>query len=61
MNFDNLGKLLPDFYTAIGQTLIMVGVSVSVSVVVGGLLGIWLFTSGRGQIFEHASDRKSVV
>lgn len=60
MNFDNLGKLLPDFYTAIGQTLIMVGVSVSVSVVVGGLLGIWLFTSGRGQIFEHASINRTL-
>lgn len=53
MNTDNLVKLLPEFQKAILETLLMVGVSASVSVVLGGLLGIWLFTSARGQIFAQ--------
>lgn len=53
MNFDNVKKLLPDFYQAIGETLIMVGVSAAVSVLIGTLLGVWLFTSGFGQIFAN--------
>lgn len=53
MNTDNLIKLLPEFQKAILETLLMVGVSAAVSVLIGGLLGIWLFTSARGQIFER--------
>lgn len=49
----NLHKLQPEFIKAIGETLVMVGVSAAVSIVIGGLLGIWLFTSGRGQIFSN--------
>lgn len=49
----NLQKLQPEFFKAIGETLLMVGLSASVSIVIGGLLGIWLFTSGRGQIFAN--------
>lgn len=59
-NFENVAKLKPEIYQAIGETLMMVGVSTVVSVVVGGLLGIWLFTSGRGQIFEHVSINRSL-
>ncbi|MDK4591720.1 ABC transporter permease, partial [Kingella kingae] len=53
MNFENLNKLLPDFKQAIVQTLTMVGVSATVSVILGGLLGVWLFTSGYEQIFAN--------
>ena len=53
MNFENLNKLLPDFKQAIVETLTMVGVSTTVSVILGGLLGVWLFTSGYGQIFAN--------
>lgn len=49
--WNNLVKLLPEFYKALGETLLMVGVSATVAILVGGLLGIWLFTSGHGQIF----------
>ncbi len=53
MNLDNIQKLLPDFYQALGQTLTMVGISTVVGVILGGLLGIFLFTSADGQIFAH--------
>lgn len=52
--WENLKRLQPDFYEAIWQTLVMVGVSSVVSILVGGLLGVWLFTSARGQIFANA-------
>lgn len=54
MNTENLMKLLPDFQTALLQTLTMVSVSAAFSIVAGGLLGVWLFTSAKGQIFENA-------
>ena len=54
MNFENIIKLKSDFYQAIGETLMMVSVSSLISVILGGLLGVWLYTSGRGQIFENA-------
>ncbi|QMT33369.1 ABC transporter permease [Conchiformibius steedae DSM 2580] len=54
MNTENLVKLLPDFYTALWQTLTMVAVSATFSIVAGGLLGVWLFTSAKGQIFANA-------
>lgn len=53
MEFDNIPKLLPDFKQAILETLTMVGVSATISVIIGGLLGVWLFTSGHGQIFAN--------
>ena len=60
MNFENLQKLKPDFYQAIGETLTMVGVSACVSVVLGGLLGVLLFTSGHGQIFANRPIHRSL-
>ena len=50
---ENLQSLLPEFQKAIQQTLVMVGVSATIAVIAGGALGIWLFTSARGQIFAN--------
>lgn len=47
---DNLQRLLPEFYKAIGQTFVMVGVSAAFAVVIGGALGVWLFASAPGQV-----------
>ena len=47
--FDNLQRLLPEFYKALGETLVMVGVSATFAVVAGGALGILLFASARGR------------
>lgn len=57
MNFDltNIQRLLPEFYTAIGQTFVMVGVSALVSIVIGGAIGVWLYASAKGRIFPHPS------
>ncbi|XXQ67267.1 methionine ABC transporter permease [Neisseriaceae bacterium B1] len=60
MNFDNIKKLLPDFYQAIGETLIMVGVSAAISVIIGTLLGVWLFTSSFGQIFANRAVHRGI-
>lgn len=53
MNLENLIKVLPEFHKALLETFLMVSISTCVSVVLGGLLGIWLFTSGDGQVFEN--------
>lgn len=37
---DNLQRLLPEFYKAIGQTFVMVGVSAAFAIVIGGALGV---------------------
>ena len=52
-SLDNLKSLLPEFYQAIGETLIMISVSSAVGIIVGGLLGIWLYTTTHGQIFAN--------
>lgn len=52
-SLDNLKSLLPEFYQAIGETLIMISVSSAVGIIVGGLLGIWLYTTAHGQIFAN--------
>ena len=52
-SLDNLKSLLPEFYQAIGETLIMISVSSAVGIIVGGLLGIWLYTTAYGQIFAN--------
>ncbi|GIM45180.1 ABC transporter permease [Collibacillus ludicampi] len=51
--FNNLTSLLPDFWISIGQTFIMLGISVGSAVFVGTPLGILFFFTDRGQIFEH--------
>lgn len=42
MNLDlsNIIKLLPEFYKALGETFIMVGISSVFGIVAGGLLGV---------------------
>ena len=57
MNLDlsNIIKLLPEFYKALGETFIMVGISSVFGIVAGGLLGVWLFVSGERQLFANAA------
>ena len=49
MNLDlsNIIKLLPEFYKALGETFIMVGISSVFGIVAGGLLGVWLFVNAN--------------
>ena len=53
MDFNNLISLLPEFYQAIGETLVMVGISAAFGIVAGGAMGIWLYTSADRQIFAN--------
>jgi D-methionine transport system permease protein len=45
----NLIAILPELWTAIGQTLLMLGIGLSAAVLLGGPLGVWLFLLGPGQ------------
>ena len=60
MNLDlsNIIKLLPEFYKALGETFIMVGISSVFGIVAGGLLGVWLFVSGERQLFANAAANR---
>jgi len=51
--FDNIAPLLPEIGLAIGQTLFMVGVSVTIAILFGTPLGILAFISGKGQLWEQ--------
>lgn len=51
--FNNLLSLAPDFWKAIGETFAMVGISVGSALLFGTPLGILIFVTGQGQIFEH--------
>ena len=46
---ENIIAILPELYVAIGQTFLMLGIGVSIAVVLGGPLGIWLFLLSPGQ------------
>ena len=60
MNLDlsNIIKLLPEFYKALGETFIMVGISSVFGIVAGGLLGVWLFVSGERQLFANPAANR---
>ena len=51
--WENLMRLRPEFYKAFGETAIMLGISGIVSIIIGGLLGVWLYTTGKNQIFAN--------
>lgn len=50
--FENIGPLLPEIITAVGQTFLMVGLSTAAAIIVGVPIGIWLFLTSPGQISE---------
>ncbi|MEQ4618942.1 MAG: methionine ABC transporter permease [Corticimicrobacter sp.] len=49
----NIINILPELWTAIGQTLLMLGVGMAAAIVFGGPLGILLFLLGPGQSLEN--------
>lgn len=51
--FPNLIKFFDRFLSAIGATLIMVGVSAVISIVIGTLLGILLVVTAKGKLYEN--------
>ncbi|MCW5624440.1 MAG: ABC transporter permease [Burkholderiales bacterium] len=50
---EDLISLLPELWTALGETGVMLAIALSAAVVLGGPLGIVLFLTGRGQLWER--------
>ena len=48
-DLSNIVAILPELWTATGQTLLMLAIGLSAAVLVGGPLGVWLFLLGPGQ------------
>ena len=46
---ENIVAILPELWTAIGQTALMLGIGLSAAVLLGGPLGVWLFLLSAGQ------------
>jgi len=49
----NIVAILPELWTAIGQTFLMLGIGLSAAVLLGGPLGVLLFLLGPGQSLER--------
>jgi D-methionine transport system permease protein len=46
---EDIVAILPELWTALGQTLLMLAIGLGSAVAVGGPLGVWLFLLGPGQ------------
>jgi len=49
----NIVAILPELWTAIGQTFLMLGIGLTAAVLLGGPLGVLLFLLGPGQSLER--------
>ncbi len=50
---EDIVAILPELWTALGQTLLMLAIGLGSAVLVGGPLGVWLFLLGAGQTLEN--------
>lgn len=50
---ENVVAILPEFWTALGQTALMLGIGLSAALLIGGPLGVLLFLLGPGQSLAH--------
>ncbi|HEY9066711.1 MAG TPA: methionine ABC transporter permease [Burkholderiaceae bacterium] len=46
---ENIVAILPELWTAIGQTALMLGIGLASALFIGGPLGVWLFLLSPGQ------------
>ena len=53
MSFDRIIELMPDLTKAFYETMYMVGISLSISIILGIPLGILLFVTAKGLFFEN--------
>ncbi|EOP53371.1 hypothetical protein IIW_01907 [Bacillus cereus VD136] len=51
--FNNVIPLLPEIWTSLLQTLLMVGLSVGAAIILGAPLGVILYFTSKGQILEQ--------
>ena len=52
-SFNAISAMLPEMWTAVGQTLTMLGIGLSAAVLIGGPLGILLFLFADGQSLQN--------
>ena len=50
---DSLTEILPDLWTALGQTALMLGVSLGAAVLLGAPLGALVLLTDQGQAWER--------
>ncbi|MDI3380055.1 methionine ABC transporter permease [Xenophilus aerolatus] len=50
---ENILAILPELWTATGQTFLMLAIGLSAAIVIGGPLGVLLFLLGPGQSLEN--------
>ena len=50
---EDIVAILPELWTALGQTLLMLAIGLGSAIVVGGPLGVWLFLLGPGQSLDN--------
>lgn len=53
--FDHVIPLLPDIWLSLGQTFLMVGLSVFSALLLGTPLGVLLLLTDKGQLLEHGA------
>jgi len=49
---EDIVAILPELWTALGQTLLMLAIGLGSAIVIGGPLGVWLFLLGPGQSLD---------
>jgi D-methionine transport system permease protein len=52
-SFNAINAMMPEMWTAVGQTLTMLGIGLSAAVLIGGPLGILLFLFADGQSLQN--------
>jgi len=50
---EDIVAILPELWTALGQTLLMLAIGLGSAIVIGGPLGVWLFLLGPGQSLDN--------
>lgn len=58
-DFAHFTSMLPDIWTAFGQTLLMVGISLVVALVIGLPLGLLLFITSHGFFAVRSASKKA--
>jgi len=58
-DFEHFISMLPDIWTAFGQTLFMVGISLGVAFIIGLPLGLLLFITSHGFFAVRSSGKKA--
>ncbi len=56
----NIISMKDEIWLATGQTFLMVGLATTIGVIIGTILGICLFSTGKNQLFENKTVNQSL-